>query len=515
MGALFGNQPVYDPLMAAEHARLFRMRRMEWWEKANGYTCPVGVKSGHGHLLMCGRDLSYLDKNARHSLRFFDTRTGTDVTFKNITITSIDAITAGNRGDLNTLYHVQIADRRHLWKMYLLDAAFNMRVTPTGNFRDVDLTGGVAMSWQALVDAIWEFLPEASEFDSPTLPFSPDGKPEGFDFYGKTAGDALGIVLDRLGCTLVLDPIADTFRIARIGDAAAKLVLDGVLAQVMNVRLDDNGDLFTNLGRVPRSVTVLFPKEIEPAYGDTPHKSVEINDPGTLVDGQESGTTVILHDDLVARYQGGSLMNSAALTSRATERATDYFRILRKSGPVESRNLYSGARSEFTMGEWIDQIAWMDIGDGLMTEIRIEPVKAIVAWQGNRRQTWRETEIIRLTGTSSTVSLDVGTISLLNGVVLIRNDYTGAFSDHFDCYVLDQGSEIESGDTSKITGKLTGFAGTKPVYFLGSTDGGAASCRKKLHGSLSSISGYSAGSIQFLIKNADNCLVLVDSAPCS
>ena len=463
---------------------------------------------------MLRRDLDSLDLSQRHSLKFADSHTQTERVFLNLSVVSASAITPSSRGNETTVYLVRVADRRHLWPMYLVNKAFNLKLTPTGNYRAEDLVGSEPKTWQDMIDEIWEVLPEADTHDAPTLPVSPDGNPDGFDFFGISADIALQQVLDRIGCELAYDPIMDEFAIETIGDTESKALYDQAVNALdsQRVRVDDEEPIIANLGRIPRSVTVFFPIDPPAAYGENPWHTIEIEDPDMAILGQEAGTTIALFDDASANYQGSTLANEIDLEARAESRALEYFKSLRKDGPASARMVFAGLRNEFAIGSWVNQYQWRDTGKGYQTEVWIHDTRKIQKWPGNKVQVWRETEAIRLTGSTTSVSISgSGAVTFLNGFVEIRDEATNEITDRFACLVR---GDTNSGDTSEVVGKWTGHVNGKPVYFL-EKFGEAVVCQTFLKGPISHISGYTNGVRQALTKTAFNCLEFVDIQECS
>ena len=67
-----------------------------------------------------------------------------------------------------------------------------------------------------MVESLWNAVGVALLGTYPGLPFTPDGTPEGFSYYGSCAYDALNEVLDRLSCALQFDPLTDAFSIGQM-----------------------------------------------------------------------------------------------------------------------------------------------------------------------------------------------------------------------------------------------------------------------------------------------------------
>ena len=114
--------------------------------------------------------------------------------------------------------------------------------------------------------------------------------------------------------------------------------------------------------------------------------------------GGESGT-VVLQDDLRATYQGGRCTNDDALTTRAKERAVDFFRQRREFISEPDARWYSGLRTDFQPGEMVQSVAWEDVGHGMMTVVaRVPKADPTADWPGQEHHPWRLSETVRIRG---------------------------------------------------------------------------------------------------------------------
>jgi hypothetical protein len=337
MSVIYGGKACLDPRRIWEQCRVLGIPTDLWFGTANRYVCEYGVQPGLGFLLMARGDLDLLDRESPHDLIFADAfRT---VTLKDLTFVNARCVVPGARGDPAGVYLVQVADVRLLLDRVPIDKAYSVRSSPgSSTFEANTLDGGARWSWSGMVQDIWQTVPGLGAY--PGLPFSPDGQPEGFVFYGAYAMQALGFVLDRLRCALKYNPFTKLFTIVRVGASdAAELLSEAKWDR--DFRVWDEDWLESNVGRLPQYVRVLFHRQPAPADGSSVYYSVDVADT-TPDPGTEAGTYVLVRDDEAALGATGVPSNSAALATRAAERAADWFRV-RKSGEARLLRVYQGA----------------------------------------------------------------------------------------------------------------------------------------------------------------------------
>jgi hypothetical protein len=232
---------------------------------------------------------------------------------------------------------------------------------------------------------IWNTVGELGAF--PGLPVSPEDTPENWTFYGYYALDALGLVLGQIGCILQFDPLSDTFDIVQVAptaedddeDESEEDDTDEEIAAAEDDNRDsliwDDAPQTSVRATVSEQVRVYFLKEMSfvDESGASPYYTLDRTDPtpGGPLEGTEAGTTVMLFDDLRARYDANNnLLNATDLSARADERAADYFRVVRLEHqrrvygrPLGDDNLLPGP--EWTSTRWGDRGA----GPGLRWDL--------------------------------------------------------------------------------------------------------------------------------------------------
>lgn len=355
----------------------------------NSWTNPRGITSGQGWILLTRAsldaiftddsdqdefDLTFsLDPKEVAGLTVAETQAATQSLLH---IVQATCVSAGLRDDPNCAYLVELADRRRLARLAPIDAAYNVLSTPgtqdyfiaTMNVVDDEL---VAWGWSDMVEDVWNNL-TAWLGDYPGLPFDPDGDPQNFTFYGSApAIDALGFILDRIGCALVMNA-EGVFDIVQVGaeDGDADLALDED-GDNDEMRVWDEDPIVPDQGRIPSTIRVQFPVQLAVAdtTGATPWYHIDVSAPGPE-------GTIVINDDLAAVYDDSdSLTNGTALTSRANERAAVYLLAL-QADPV--RRYYGLPLDDGGLqpGSLVESVRWGDRGRGIVTEVVNNPTVA-------------------------------------------------------------------------------------------------------------------------------------------
>lgn len=374
-------QPVLHPGELAD-STLFLNTPFDFFERANSYTCPLGPKPGSAWILMLRVVQDRLDVNAFHELRWAD---GTNLlTIPSLSIVKSTTMNIARAGDADAARLVEFRDKRHQLGMFSsIDAQYNVRIpapsttSGTGLYYTDSLNSGSTWTWQTLVTNVWASLPSTAG-TAPTLPYTPDDKPEGFRFIGVNAWEALHVVLKKIGCTTAYDPIADTFSYVRLGTTQAGLAasLTGLTNRLM-YDYDPGSDF--QLGNMPETVRVFFHRR-EEAHGwerDTPDSSnwemtpAVSKDRATSITGVLSGSVKVVWDDLPALFDAANVnSNSAALQTRANE-IGDNIRDRIDVSEERFRRMYSGLVEDILPGSEVSEVRWRDFGDetGLVTEI--------------------------------------------------------------------------------------------------------------------------------------------------
>lgn len=364
MGATLANIPCEDHRAVLRDCQALRLPT-DWDGLPTQFVCPLGMTPGIGWCLLRRASLDQLDLNALHTLVIDDgggpTHPPSRVTLRSLLVVSARAVSPGWEDDPLTPYLVCLADRRWLLRRRTIDRAYNVRSYPgASTFLAPTLDAGLPWTWSRMVQSIWEAIGTGTGSAGlgpwPGLPFTPDGQPDGWNFFGSSAWLALARVLARLACALRLDPVADTFSIVRL--AVADPVADAAADRRKPIRVWDAYWVEPAAARLPGLIRVRFHKEDAPNDGSSWFHLIDVavSDAGAAAGGVE-----LVEDDLPALVDvvSGVVTNVAALTVRAAERAADWLRQARLvdldrsyTGELDDVGLRPGAR--VTTTRWID-----------------------------------------------------------------------------------------------------------------------------------------------------------------
>ncbi len=238
-------------------------------------------------------------------------------TLSTITLLNAECISPGSSTDPYAVYVCEVVDRRHLLGLIPLDKAYNLVSADGTVYFSETLNAAVAWTWQEIVTDIATVV----GINPLTLPFTPNDTPENFIFWGRASAlECLCDVLDRLGCDLAYDNIANTFTIARLG-----VDQDSDLDEIDAQRLWDGYSSEATRGWRPEKVRVRFPRRpVDAASGFTPYYTKDVTLAAAV--GVKTGTYVQIDDGLTALGASGAPTNAAALSTQADERATDWLR---------------------------------------------------------------------------------------------------------------------------------------------------------------------------------------------
>ena len=391
--ATFGGKRLLDPgslyLSATEYGG-----PKDFWQRANSYTCPRGKEPGTGWLLMLRKDLDTLDLNALHELKWYDGKRTLKI--PSLIIVKANCMAAALAGDEDAPYLLKVADKRQMLKMSSMSVAYNVRRPVTqsttepapSNYTTASLeSSAITWTWKTMLDDIWGDLPTTYVDDPPQMPFAPHGVPEGFRFHGVSAWEAYHAVLEKLNCTTIYDPIADTFSVVSLGATQ-----DGLESTLQRLQREGrqiydydpasiSGTSYPATrtairANIPDFVSVYFRKYYHMAdfsrtmTGIAPLVDFADEFYFTNVQLTNSGVSTIvpLWDDLPAIYdREGTALNSAAVAARAAERAAKYLASLNN----EDGQWFLGAATVIKPGSQVSSVTWRDYGDvdGLLTEI--------------------------------------------------------------------------------------------------------------------------------------------------
>lgn len=378
-----GEQRVLNPRVQYESAVRLGTP-LDFWQRANSYSCPLGSEPGSAWLLMSRMAVDYLDVNAWHELKWqseYDTLVIPKLVMTRATCMNKD-------GDSKGCYLVEFRDKRHVLQMTAVARQYNLRLpdyeitedqTYYEETLDDDGGGGlIPWTWQRVLEDLWEELPADLAGEAPDLPYEPEGAPEELQYFGAewSAWSAIGDLLAACGCTIKYDPIEDTFSVVKMGTTQSGL---SATLESLKTRLvyDYKPKQNLALATLPATIRVLFPRQRDPRRDRWEIALPYEEDIPTGASGAAEGTIVAVWDDTIAQTnENGDVTNTAELSARANEVAQNWFNRAEKSFERNRRH-YSGIGKLILPGSEVSEVAWRDYGDqlGLVTEVRQFPAE--------------------------------------------------------------------------------------------------------------------------------------------
>jgi hypothetical protein len=363
-----------------------------WEDKANSFCWQEGKEASYGYLLMKWKDVSLLDIDQTVQLKIQVTSSPSDqspeansVTLSGLFIKSIKHLYANNISlSDDSIVLIHLVDKRHTFAMSHVMKTYNVpNPAPqemddtNANFYDSEsLNSGSLWTWQTMIDDLWKLLPGQSAIPAPTLPFSPNGTPYNFQFWGIPAWDAIFKILSKISCSVSLNPILNLFSIF---DESLDQGVSSVLNNHSLTRgLANYNPILSNAVHLPAQIKILFPKT--PLHygtlkeiGRTGNHRQTIYHESQLVTGIAGalpGSKWTVFDDFEVRVRpDGTLENGAAAASRAVEVLGDLkAKILR--GNVDRRAFF-GLVTDVSPGSDIHCVVWSDTVErpGLITQV--------------------------------------------------------------------------------------------------------------------------------------------------
>jgi len=350
--------------------------------RANSYWCPLGPAAGRAWVLMLRQDLTKIQSKGKtyHELVFSTQKGGKNfgrAAFSKLLFVKSQRITPGAADADTSLHLVELADKRLLVNRFSDTGNLQMNIRSYAQATDY-LTGTSGYTWSSAVQTIWNTMTDVLG-SFPGLPsgYTPHGTPENLRLTGISAWRSLCRVLEKIGCAVVYNPTSDAFTIVRLGDTQTnlpKLIADGQ-------KLLDAEPLEENAAKFPEKIRVYFHNHYQ-SYGQERDTCLATNwstsgaldhiDVATKVSESVKGTVVVLWDDLPRVLdEDNSLTNSAALSARADERATNWINDHKVSGS-RMHQVLPGVVSDVVPGSQVKAVLWRAWGPaagGTATEI--------------------------------------------------------------------------------------------------------------------------------------------------
>jgi hypothetical protein len=384
--------PVLDPAPLARAAQA-NVAPIDFWKRANSYTCPTGKESGSCWLVLPRSTFDAMASNDAHRLVVESELH----TFAVPSLYMYRTAATAQDGDGKAAYLVELRDKRQILKMASINKQYNVKMPAPCPLDDEaeeklyyfesldgadDAENPVVWEWQTCLDNIWSNLPSSLRGTTPELSWQPPGRPENLRFIGVSAWDAYFEALAIINASLAFDPITGNFRIFHI--AAEQSGTTAALAKIRNRLLFDYQPRITvYASQVPEKVKVFFRRrelyrgiesdtprqdnwEMSPAY------SIEV---ATGVTGAIAGTVEPVWSEKAANYDSaGDLQNEDELQEIA-DHITQGVAARARRGLQRGHKQYGGIVTEILPGSEIGRVTWRDYGDrdGMRTELRNSP----------------------------------------------------------------------------------------------------------------------------------------------
>ena len=368
----FGGQPCMQSALAASEIQRAGKPIPPELSRCNSWWNPLGAEPARGWFIMQRRDINKINLNALQDWVWqFEDQENTPKrplqtrTLKSLVICKepLNLTPSNVANDPDSIFLVEVADSRwrafnpyfqaNITKYYNVRAgAWQQAGSTAAEFMTGSLNSGALWTWQTMFADVWGAM--ATQLGpAPTLPFTPDGTPEGFIFLS-SAWQAVTEVLTRIGCAVSVDHTknqGEQFTVARVGEE------DGDAEDILRAAEDDDAKIHDAewipiaRGLFPASVQVNFHrKEAYPGEEETtPRDSTQwltqsvysVTVAGTNANA-EPGLVHQIWDDLPAIYDNSGLLNGSALNTRAAERVADFYRLLGATGGQRLTKRYSG-----------------------------------------------------------------------------------------------------------------------------------------------------------------------------
>lgn len=384
MQILIDNQyRVKDALTEADNLARLALPMPPDFALANSVTIPLGPRPTRALFLMSRADLDTFNDEAYHTATLIEhTEHGIERARRalyNLVFVNARCLTPGKAGDEDAVYLAEFADARWLVHNHAfsvpINKQYNVRAPAWGTSGSTlyyadSTNGGTAWTWTTMIQDVWNLM-STQLGSAPTLPVTPDGTPEGWRFPGMSAWVALNQLLYRIGCAITVDLAASSsqFSIVQVGgsDATQDALEDALVLASAGARIHDEEFLESNRGGYPYGCRVFFHRAQEhygteqttqqtsAQFSTAQVYSVDVN--GSYTADTDSNILTPIWDDLPATYDAaGSITNAAACTTRATERAADYFRMASTGGTMMHRT-FTGLRA-FKPGAKLKGVCW-------------------------------------------------------------------------------------------------------------------------------------------------------------
>lgn len=422
--------------------------------KANSYFAPCGPEAGKGFVLMFRRDVLKLSTDSGGSSELgFPTYGGGAHTFivrlggenpatlalPGLTFVRATNVSGHAAGDENSVMLVEfcdpaklVEDRNAFFRMYNVRAA-------AGYFTDANdadnyslrfdtnsLDGGDPFDWSAMLVDIWQNAapqetsgnnaqlngsgtsicsPGLGQTSCPSMPYSPDGKPQNWYFAGVPRWTALNRVLRHIYCAPCRNPITGAWTFVRLGATQTGLA---ALESRYATRLMFDADIIHNYSlsmgvlacwwRRQNTETMGDEKEFGDTHSTPINQNDFINELAKPLDDLQGVSSTFgygvrqVWDDLPGAYAQAADIPGANTNLEARNAAFGAKWYDASTVPKPAHRIYKGLLPDMLPGSENRAVIWRNYGDGWHTEIIKYTGYARRLMSGDSVQPWHECE---------------------------------------------------------------------------------------------------------------------------
>lgn len=310
---------------------------------ANYFALRSGSTPSAGRVLIRSDDFGTINRANSQSLAM-----PSGPTIPGIYVTAATRLFPGANDDPASPMVVDLADERWIKRHAPADVAYNLP-DKNGTLYTATTNGGTPWTWTQVLSALWTLAGLTGTYAAPAT--VPAAAPQGFDFFGRpSALDCLEYALNQCGYT-ISHGIDGKYSFVALGQTPAVRTWD---------RVYDGRDDYPDAAEKPATIKTRFLRYPRPD-GTSPYYLVSTSTGGT-------GTAVVQVDDgLAALGATGTPSNSAALATRAAERAANWLKLYARS---KRRNVvYRGYQTYAAVGGDAAAVIYQERGNGPQTEI--------------------------------------------------------------------------------------------------------------------------------------------------
>lgn len=346
----------------------------DFWGAANSIHVAIGFEPGVAYLVVPRTTMDALDVNNLHAITWTMNRAGTSHTNTYSYWTICDAKAVGIDGDSKSAYLLTLRDFRCLMKKSkVINKAYNVS-TPDAygitvssrTWLEDTLNSGALWTWQEMLADVWGDLPAVAG-SVPTLPWTPDHKPDSWRFHGISAWEAVKMIFDA--CQSSIKPVPGLTSFAAVDLATVQAdVYSGLSLRLLRDERPKDPEQCV----FPAKVTITFPKRAQTIeavehYAEEPVYAAD--QIATGISGAFTGTDRAVRYDLIGEVEDdGTIRNESDLDTAAANIAARI--AARMSAAAQLYKVHSGVCHEVVLGTNTNEILIRDYGDdnGCVTE---------------------------------------------------------------------------------------------------------------------------------------------------